>query len=81
MTKRKRDDPTTLPCVMVCYDEVKRKDELRKPNVYCSFACDRCGWNPEEAQRRMETGKFVKRGKVRTLVFRGLYDELLHPGP
>lgn len=78
---KKEIDPSKLPCLMVSYNEVKRKDEMRKPSVYCNFRCKGCGWNPEEAHRRMETGKFVKRGKVRTLVFRGLYDELLRPRP
>lgn len=36
-------DPRTLPCAMLEFNEIKRKDELRKPSVHCSFACDICG--------------------------------------
>lgn len=26
------------------------------PAVECDLICETCGWNPEEAKRRMETG-------------------------
>lgn len=29
------------------------------PAVDCDLDCKHCGWNPEEAKRRMETGHFV----------------------
>lgn len=27
------------------------------PQVYCGFDCERCGWNPDEKKRRLETGE------------------------
>lgn len=80
MSKRKRGHPTDYPCHFTRWDDVKNKDVPDVPAVNCNRNCMTCAWNPEEAERRLKTGKFVKHGKVRTLVFRGLYDELLHPG-
>lgn len=41
------------------YVNEKGKTITEHPAVDCSTNCKHCGWNPEEAKRRMETGRFV----------------------
>jgi len=57
--KEKRD----CPCVT---EKLNRKGEKVRsvPSVLCDYDCGRCGWNPEEVQRRLATGKFVVETKT-----------------
>lgn len=46
------------PCGMKSLD--RRGNEVTEwPGVDCEMNCKHCGWNPEEAKRRIETGHFV----------------------
>ena len=43
------------------------KTNIEYPSVDCNLDCRHCGWNPNEARRRMQTGAFVTKNGVRSL--------------
>ena len=63
----------SVPCTFSVFKNGKEK--RIRPAVNCAEFCDFCGFNPKEAQRRMETGRFcevdhrfnVETGKLMTL--------------
>ena len=47
------------PCEYEFYEEKKQKNVTSWPAVDCDYDCLHCGWNPEEAKRRMKEGYFT----------------------
>ena len=41
------------PCVYEIWDERNQKYVEAYPAVGCNHVCDRCGWNPAVAEKRM----------------------------
>ena len=61
----------SAPCLYLDWDDSKQRWEHRSPAVRCSFDCGSCPWNPNEQERRLATGTWVKNDKgVRHLKFR-----------
>lgn len=52
------------PC-MFLYQEEGKPPVMVKPDVACSKHCSHCGWNPEEKERRLREGNFIKDASVR----------------
>ena len=47
-------DVSKLQCRFEIYSEIQKEFVLAKPSVGCDGDCDRCGWNPEVKQKRLE---------------------------
>lgn len=62
------------PCTYQHYSEIRKRMEILTPAVDCSMDCDTCGFNPWEQSRRLEEGHFVKRGRVKKLIFKPYKD-------
>ena len=58
------------PCLYLRFNERKQKDELIYPSVNCDHDCEHCGWNPDEHERRIRTGKCIVRNGITTIVFK-----------
>lgn len=65
-----------VPCLYTSWNDEKGKEEIRPPSVDCRMHCRDCGFNPEEAARRLREGTFVEKDGVHTLVFKPLKGEL-----
>ena len=49
------------PCQFLYQHETRKKDFFSYPGLACDLSCKTCGFNPEEQERRVKTGKFVMR--------------------
>ena len=49
------------PCVYYEIDEKKHRMSQMYPSVNCNHICETCGWNPQEKERRLKTGKFCSK--------------------
>ncbi len=72
------------PCAIAVFDKKKKKEVTVFPSVDCNYACETCGWNPCERERRLrdsvwqpvhvranaETGKRIALEGVEQLCFR-----------
>lgn len=64
-------DLSTLPCAFIAWSESQQKDVLvKKAHVDCNRDCKRCGFSADEQARRLEQGRWVSRGPIRTLMFK-----------
>ena len=52
------------PC-MFLYEEEGKAPVMVKPDVACNKHCSHCAWNPEEQERRLKEGHFIKDASVR----------------
>ena len=52
--------PGTAPCAREEWNTAKGKKMYLKPNVYCLWPCDRCGWNPVVKKRRLIKMGYLK---------------------
>ena len=61
----------TYPCSSVQWSEARQRDVLYETVVFhCRKKCEICGFNPDEAARRLREGKFLtNRRGGRTLHF------------
>ena len=58
------------PCLYEEWDDVKKKSSVVAPAVNCGYDCANCGWNPKEAQRRLENGAWMySENGIRHLLF------------
>ena len=44
------------PCAIAVFDKKKKKEVTVFPSVDCNYACETCGWNPCERERRLRDG-------------------------
>lgn len=44
------------PCGTTVYDRRRDKEVKAFPAVDCGYACETCGWNPAERERRLKEG-------------------------
>lgn len=44
------------PCAIAVFDKKKKKEVTVFPAVDCNYACETCGWNPCERERRLRDG-------------------------
>ena len=58
MARGNRKQLLKVPCLCEVPNEETGKLEHGYPAVNCAFGCDVCGWNPEEKERRLRTGKW-----------------------
>jgi hypothetical protein len=49
------------PCSFMVWSETQQRDIKVYPAVDCDLKCDKCGWNPEVAGRRLAKWWFLKR--------------------
>lgn len=42
------------PCGYEAFNPTTKKNQIFYPAVSCHGECDRCGWNPEVKQRRVD---------------------------
>ena len=44
------------PCAIAVFDKKKKKEVTVFPSVDCNYACETCGRNPCERERRLRDG-------------------------
>ena len=50
----KKLPPGVVPCAMEEWNTRKQRIDYIKPAVECMLECNKCGWNPEVAKRRLQ---------------------------
>ena len=68
MGKQAKRKAVFAPCRFLFGNENGSKS-LRAASVDCTMKCAACGWNPEERERRMLTGRMVTENGITKLVF------------
>ena len=51
-----KEGKPNAPCMYEDFDPKTGEIKERYPSVDCNHQCYCCGWNPEEKERRLETG-------------------------